>query len=58
MSDPVRVLVTGSRYYPNADRVREAITDVERADPFPGPPLILVNGRCGPRTPSGCGWRG
>lgn len=50
MTSPVRVLVTGSRYYPNVDRVREAVCDVERAYPFPGPPLILVHGQCDPRS--------
>jgi hypothetical protein len=48
MSDPVRVLVTGSRYYPNVSRVREAATDVEAV--YAGSPLILVHGRCDPRN--------
>ena len=47
MSDTIRVLVTGSRYYGNLDRVHEAVTDVDHAYPFPS--LLLVHGRCDPR---------
>jgi hypothetical protein len=49
MTDEVRVLVTGPRYYPNVARVREAAGDVEAV--YAGRRLILVHGRCDPRHP-------
>lgn len=48
-AETIRVLVTGSRWYPSPGRVAEAFDDAEKA--FPGAVLLLVHGKCDPRHP-------